>query len=162
MIAKRMALALAVGVVLWLSALIAARVVGSEKAREFSPDARWVATARTHWSPDPPFESLWLGRFSEQLEKIQVLGEDSQWCSAIVWSEDSRRVAFVINGAEALVVEAGSRDQRQRVQLVPDDSYPTTREVRTLRFSEDGQSLVFRDCLRSGSECRDKQVRIPA
>lgn len=143
-----------------VAVVIVARVRGWEKARVPSPDGRYVAVVKTHWSPDPPAESLWLGGSGERLERLETLGEDQDWCSEIVWAEGSGAVAFVVTGTRALVVEPEARDRRRVIPLVAEDDYPSSREARTVRFSEKGESLVFRDCARGGSDCRDEQVGI--
>ncbi|HUP61536.1 MAG TPA: hypothetical protein VNA69_14075 [Thermoanaerobaculia bacterium] len=68
------------------------------KLEETSPDGRYVAEVRAKkWVLDGPAESLWVGE-RDSIQRVRTLGEDSQWCNRIEWSEDSKSVTFHIEG----------------------------------------------------------------
>lgn len=129
-----------------------------------SPDAAFVAAVRNHPSVDPPNQSVWLQREGLGWVRLARLGEDTHWSNAIVWSEDSTRVAFLVQEASAMVFEAPTARLLSTIQLVAEDGYPTTRSVRELQFSKDGASLDATVCSRNdNSLCeRASMPAVPA
>jgi len=114
-----------------------------------SPDGSRVAFVRNRPSIDPPAQSLWLRAADGTATELLRLGEDSEWCHIIVWSGDGTRVAFLVQDARLLVVDA----QRARIVLEkwlvdPPGGYPPDRIVRDLALSEDGREATFRTCPR--------------
>ena len=119
-----------------------------------SPDGKRIAEVHSHWSIDPPAQSLWL-RLSREGEswKLANLEPDVDWCNEIVWSPDSSRVGFLIRGARLDVYDARKGDRLESITLVEPDGYPGSREARAVRFLEDGSGVRFRECVRGGNRC---------
>lgn len=65
--------------------------------------------------------------------------------------EPDARVVLV-RGVWAAVFDVRTGSE-SRVDLVDADGYPGSREATGLRFSDDGQALLFRVCQRSGGPC---------
>ena len=64
-----------------------------------SPDGRVVAFVKNHPDVDPPNQSLWLQASNRAATELARLAPDADWCNLIVWSADSRRVAFLVSDA---------------------------------------------------------------
>ena len=64
-----------------------------------SPDGRVVAFVKNHPDFDPPNQSLWLQTSNGAATQLTRLAPDADWCNLIVWSADSRRVAFLVSDA---------------------------------------------------------------
>lgn len=114
-----------------------------------------VAEVRSACAIDPPAQSLWLVVPGSVARRIYRLGEDSEWAEQLVWSSDSKRVALLVSGCRAYVFNAPTGTLEATVQLTPIDGAPTSRQVRSLRFSDDGDRLQFRSCRRGAAECGD-------
>lgn len=138
-------------VLVWLTAIRVGR--GQVVLRQSSPSGEYVAEVRSRPALDPPAQGLWLGARASAPKKVYTLGEDSEWADQIVWSADSAQVAFLVSGARAIVVDANSGRLVATVQLVPADGQPTSRQVRWLRFADDGRHLAFRACARRSTAC---------
>lgn len=114
-----------------------------------SPDGQYAAFVRNHPSPDPPDQSLWLGRAGGSPTRLVRLSPDAQWSDEIVWSEDSRRVAFVINDAVVQVYEA--EDGRRVFSGFvgrPSGDYPPRYILEQVKLSRDGRAISFIECER--------------
>jgi hypothetical protein len=113
-----------------------------------SPDGTRTASVRNHWSVDPPRQTLWLDE-----TRIATLGEDMDWCRTVVWSADGSTVAYLVQDAELIVVDADSGRRTSAQWLVEQDGYPTTREVRNLTI--DGTRARYRSCVRRSRNCSE-------
>lgn len=118
-----------------------------------SPDGQLMAEVRSHWTIDPPLQSLWLRHDGAAAERLAELAADSEWCDQVIWTQDTARVAFLINGVRLDVYDVEGMDLVRRVPLVAVDGYPGSKEVRALRFAPDGRAVQFRECRRSRPEC---------
>ena len=112
-----------------------------------SPDGRVVAFVRNHPDVDPPHQSLWLQPSNGAATELTRLAPDADWCNLIVWSADSRRVAFLVSDAILYVYDGQSHaklfsgfvGRRSRDQ-------PPRYTLRNLALSSDGTSVTFREC----------------
>ena len=137
-------------------------------ARVVSPNGEMTAFVGNHLAVDPPAQSLRLATDGRELE-LERLGEDADWCNDIVWDASSRFVVFLVQDARAVVFTAGGRRVFDE-WLVERDGYPTSHEIRRLRFDDRAESLVFVECVRPtrNDSARDRscsperRVRIPA
>jgi hypothetical protein len=111
-----------------------------------SRDGRRTASVRNHWSIDPPRQTLWLDD-----TRVATLGEDMDWCRTVVWSEDGSTVAYLVQDAKLIVVDAASGSPTSSRWLVEQDGYPSTHEVRNLTI--DGASARYRSCVRGRQDC---------
>jgi hypothetical protein len=112
-----------------------------------SPDGRVVAFVRNHPSVDPPDQSLWLQSSKGRATELARLAPDAEWCNLIVWSADSRRVAFLVSDA-ILYVYDGQSQGKVFSGFVGRCSWaqPPRYALRDLTLSSDGASVTFREC----------------
>jgi hypothetical protein len=115
-----------------------------------SPDGRIVAFVRNHPNPDPPDQSLWLQASTGPAIELARLASDADWCNLIVWSSDSRRVAFLISDAIVQVYD-GRSHAKVFSGFVGRRSWDTPPRyiLRDLALSPDGTSVTFRECERT-------------
>ncbi len=123
-----------------------------------SPDGEFRAVVRNHPSIDPPRQSLWLESRDRALSRVRRLSEDQDWCDLAVWSPDSRRVVFLVQGIQAVVVDARSRRELLVTDLAPRRGYPPDKTVRDLGFAPAGDALSFRVCRRSSDDCGEPSL----
>jgi hypothetical protein len=102
---------------------------------------------------DGPCQSLWV-RENSKSRRLEVLGQDSEQCDQIVWTEDSGRVAFLINGYQLRVFDAHTGRNLGAMSLIEPDGTPTSRIARGVTFSSNGASITFDDCPRDHSGCK--------
>jgi hypothetical protein len=93
------------------------------RLKAMSPNGDLIAEVRSHWTLDPPAQSLWITK-GGKAERLARLGEDSEWCNEIVWSPDSSKVAFVISGKRLDVYDPQSLSLIRRAPLMEADDYP--------------------------------------
>jgi len=140
----------------WLVSAFAAAALACEAAqlgwppvpvRVPSPDGRLVAFVRNHRSVDPPNQSLWLQASNGAATELTRLAPDADWCNLIVWSADSRRVAFLISDAVIHVYD-GQSHAKVFSGFVGRRSWdqPPRYTLRDLALSPDGASVTFREC----------------
>ena len=142
-------LALAV-VVVWTSACSAEQLgFPRTPVSASSPDGRHLAFVRNHPNPDPPSQTIWLGHHGERSRQIQELGPDSDWCNRIVWSDDSSTVAYLVQDARLITVDAATDRIVSEIWLAPNDSYPPQRMVVDLSLNATGSEARFRTCRRN-------------
>jgi hypothetical protein len=112
-----------------------------------SPDGRVVAFVKNHPDFDPPNQSLWLQTSSGATTELTRLAPDADWCNLIVWSSDSRRVAFLVSDAIVYVYDGQSQAQ-VFAGFVGRRSWdqPPRFTVRDLAVSDDGTRVTFREC----------------
>jgi hypothetical protein len=115
-----------------------------------SPDGRFVAFVRNHPNLDPPDQSLWLQASNGAATELRRLAPDADWCNRIVWSSDSRRVAFLVSDA---IVHAYDGQSHAQVfsGFVGRRSWDTPPRyvLQDLALSPDGSSVTFRECERT-------------
>jgi len=115
-----------------------------------SPDGRFVAFVRNHPDFDPPNQSLWLQASNRPATELTRLAPDAEWCNLIVWSADSKRVAFLVS--DAIVYAYDGRSQAKVLSgFVGRRSWdqPPRYTLRDLALSSDGASVTFRECERT-------------
>ena len=112
-----------------------------------SPDGRVVAFVRNHPDVDPPNQSLWLQSSNGAATELSRLAPDADWCNLIVWSADSRRVAFLVSDA-ILHAYDGQSHAKVFSGFVGRRSWdqPPRYTLRDLALSADGTSVTFREC----------------
>ena len=115
-----------------------------------SPDGRSVAFVRNHPNVDPPNQSLWLQPAGGTPAKLAQLAPDADWCNYVVWSADSRRVAFLISDAIVSVYD-GHSQEKVFSGFVGRRSWdvPPRYVLRDLSLSADGTRVTFRECDRT-------------
>ena len=118
-----------------------------------SPDGAFRAVVRNHPSLDPPRQSLWLYDRQGSPRLVRTLAEDQDWCRTVAWAGDSRRVAFLVQDIQAIVVDATTGEVLVAADLAPRRDYPPDRMATDVRLSRDGKILSFRVCTRDGSDC---------
>jgi hypothetical protein len=124
-----------------------------------SPDGNTVAYVMDVPCFDGPCQSLWI-RAGGSSTRLQKLGEDSESCDQIVWTPDSSRVAFIVNGYQMRVFDAKTGSNIGAVSLIEPDGYPTSRVVRGVTFSSNGAAVTFDDCPRNHSGCKPGMLAI--
>jgi hypothetical protein len=129
-------------------------------ASRTAPDAHHVGVVRLERCGNAWCESLWVGSTPDSLRRIVTLAQNSERCTEISWTRDGKRVAFLINGSQLRLYNADSEAPAGLVDLVPNDSQPTTRIARGVTFSENGAAVTFDDCPRERSGCRPGIVAI--
>jgi Tol biopolymer transport system component len=112
-----------------------------------SPDGRRVAFVRNHADIDPPNQSIWVSELGSGARRIAQLGPDSDWCNTIVWSPDSTTVAFLIQDARLITVDAASRQMVSDKWLTPwEGEYPPYQMAVDLTLDARGTEARFRVC----------------
>ena len=72
-----------------------------------SEDGRWRATVRSRVTLNPPRQDLLLTDLRDGAEtRLAELSGEEERCVAVVWSVDSRRLAFLLDGTRLLVFDA--------------------------------------------------------
>ena len=128
-----------------------------------SPDGSWVARVRAHPALDPPAQSLWLGPRGGSLSRLARLAEDQEWCDEVVWSDDGRRVGFLVSGARLDVYAVPGGRFLGSTTLLPATADPGLREARRVAFSPDGHSVRFTNCVRGRANCLgENELRLEA
>jgi hypothetical protein len=125
-----------------------------------SPDARYRAFVRNHASIDPPSQSLWITGERGEPNPVMRLAEDRDWCDSVVWSDDSRAVAFLVQGARLILVDAASRQVRVDRWLVDRRGYPPSHVVTGLSLGQHGSEARFTDCVRGTAVCVSRTERL--
>jgi hypothetical protein len=115
-----------------------------------SPDGRVSAFVRNHPNVDQPDQSLWLQASNGAAAEVTKLAPDEEWCSRIVWSSDSRRVAFLVSDAVVQVFD-GQSHALVFSGFVGRRSWDTPPRyiLQDLVLSADGASVTFRECERT-------------
>ena len=112
-----------------------------------SPDDNHVALIRNHADIDPPSQSIWVGRRAGTTRLIKRLGPDSDWCNTIVWSPDSSTVAFLIQDAHLVTVDAATQNVISDKWLTPwRGEYPPDQVAVDLTLDARGTEARFRVC----------------
>ena len=112
-----------------------------------SPDDNHLAFVRNHPDIDPPSQSIWVGRQGAQPRLIRQLGPDSDWCNTIVWAPDSSTVAFLIQDARLITVDASSQTVISDKWLTAwRGEYPPYQMAVDLTLGARGTEARFRVC----------------
>lgn len=114
-----------------------------------SPDRRYAAFVRNHPNPDPWDQSLWIQPKGGRATRVMRVPPDAFWCDTILWSADSRRVAFIVANAIVHVFDPASR-QSVFSGFVGRRSWDTPPRyvLSAAALTADGGGMVFRECER--------------
>ena len=123
-------------------------------AMEWSPDRSRVAFARDRLCPKAPCETLFVGTAVDSAAALEALAEGTEATHEIAWSQDGRRVAFLVNGRQLRIYDAESRKPAGKVNLFADDPATADRIARGITFSDNGAAITFDDCPRDRAGCR--------
>lgn len=127
----------------WLLSVVVVLSSGCRLARDIlprthttavAPDGQTRAFVRQHLNSDPPDDHLYIARPGERAREVMALAPDQDSCRAIVWSPDSRKVGFLINGRQLALYDARSFDLEAMLILNIED----TQEVRAVSISPAG------------------------
>lgn len=89
------------------------------ECRYESHDGRWLALVRSHFTLTPPEQSLWIRDLRTAAEtRFADLDREDGACSGIVWSADSDRVGFLVEGAELMLYDPGDPASLERLALL--------------------------------------------
>jgi hypothetical protein len=114
-----------------------------------SPDGRYAAFVRNHPNLDPTDQSLWIQATGGTAERVMQVPPDAFWCDTILWSADSRRVAFIVANAIVHVFDPASR-RLVFSGFVGRRSWDTPPRyiLSGAALMGDGSGMVFRECER--------------
>lgn len=129
-------------------------------ALEWSADRAGVAFARDRLCETAPCESLFVGPAIDSASELEVLADGQEQCDEIAWTKDGRRVAFLINGRQLRIYDAGTRQPAGKVNLFVDEPATANRIARGITFSDNGAAVTFDDCPRDHAGCRAGMVGI--
>lgn len=129
-------------------------------AMEWSPDRSRVAFARDRLCPKGPCETLYVGSAVDSAAALEGLAEGSESTDEIAWSQDGRRVAFLVNGRQLRIFDAESAKPAGKVNLFADGAATADRIARGITFSDNGAAITFDDCPRDRSGCRAGMVGV--
>lgn len=127
-------------------------------AFEWSGDKSHVAFARDRLCDRGPCETLYVGPNVEAAAALEGLADGQESCDEIAWTKDGRRVAFLINGRQLRIYEAGTRKPAGKVNLYGEGG--EDRIARGITFSDNGAAVTFDDCPREHAGCRAGMVGI--
>ncbi len=127
-------------------------------ARATSPSKALVALVTEQPCGQGFCQSLALGSSAATATALESLRGES--ADEVIWTPDSTRVGFVVNGRELWVYDAQGRKLAGRVGLITQDA-AITRRARGVTFSENGRAVTFDDCPRAHSGCRAGVVGVP-
>ena len=126
--------------------------------RAQSPDKSLVAFVRERACAEGLCRSLHLGPSEQSAKELGPIATAT--ADEIVWTPDSSRVGFVLNGAGLVIYDAQKQERVGTVRLMSDEA-SQSRFARGVTFSENGRAATFDDCPRAHSGCRAGVVGIP-
>ena len=127
-----------------------------------SPDGKYTAYVRQHFNNDPPDDHLYLRSAGGHSRRLMDLAPDSDWCTTIIWTRDSRRVGFLIRDQRLAIFDAASGTLAGTAVLVVPDGYPGSQEARAVAFSDDGTRITFERFDRASTILRRRTDNIEA
>jgi hypothetical protein len=128
--------------------VVVASAAGCRMSRDFlprthtqatSPDGRYVAFVRQGFSIDPPDDHLYLAAAGAAPRRLMSLAPDADWCQTIIWTSDSRHVAFLVRDQQLAVFDAATAEHIAMVVLVHADGYPGSQGARDVTLGTDGR-----------------------
>jgi hypothetical protein len=105
-------------------------------------------------------QSLWIGKDMKHGKMAEMLAGPSEQAGEIAWTPDASRVAFIINGYQLRLFDAGTGANLGALSLIEPDGAPPSRVARGVTFSANGAAVTFDDCPRSHSGCKPGMVAV--
>jgi hypothetical protein len=127
-------------------------------ARATSPSKALVALVTEQPCANGFCQSLTLGSSATTATTLESLSGES--ADEVVWTPDSTRVGFLVDGRELWLYDTQGRKLAGRVGLLTQEVAQTHR-ARGVTFSENGRAVTFDDCPRAHSGCRAGVVGVP-
>jgi len=90
----------------------------------------------------------------------EMLAGPSEQAGEIAWTPDASRVAFIINGYQLRLFDAGTGANLGALSLIEPDGAPPSRVARGVTFSANGAAVTFDDCPRGHSGCKPAMVAV--
>jgi len=90
------------------------------------------------------------------------LAPDSDWCRTIVWTNDNRKVGFLIRDQRLAVFDSATGEHVAFVQLVLANGYPGSQGARKVVMESAGRVSFERYRRRDGSPLGTETVAIPS
>lgn len=114
----------------------------------YSPDGLFLAYFIDKPCFDGPCHILYIqNKKKEKTIKLLDIGDDTNWCSEISWSPDSKEVAFLIQRKYLYIFNINDFKHHRIIDLIPDSKnagYPPNPAVYKFHFSSDGKSICFK------------------
>ena len=82
-------------------------------------------------SIDPPDDHLYLGPSGGTARRLMDLAPDSDWCRTIVWTNDSRKVGFLIRDQRLAIFDTATGEQLAICNSCSRTVIPAARERET-------------------------------
>jgi hypothetical protein len=127
-------------------------------ARATSPSKALVALVTEQPCVRRFCQSLALGSSAATATALESLNGET--ADEVIWTSDSTRVGFVVDGYELWIYDAKGRKLAGRVGLLTQEA-AQSRRARGVTFSENGRAVTFDDCPRAHSGCRAGVVGVP-
>jgi hypothetical protein len=105
-------------------------------------------------------QTLWVGPDTKRAKLVQALSSPAEEAGEIAWTPDGARVGFLINGYQLRVFDARSGAALGAVAVLDPDGFPSSRIVRGVTFSGNGNAITYDDCPRSHSGCKPGMLAI--
>jgi len=114
------------------------------ECRYESHDGRWLALVRSHFTLTPPRQSFWIRdlRTAEEA-RFADLGREDGACNGIVWSPESDRVGFLVDGAALMICDPADPASLRRLELLDADERGEGLVARGLVFLPARRSVRF-------------------
>jgi hypothetical protein len=125
-----------------------------------APGNTRVAFARARKCDAGICQTLWIGSNRETATLVSTL-PGTERVDEIVWTNDGRRVGFLVNGYQLRLYDGGTLSPAGQFSLLTPDGLPSSRIARGVTFSENGRAVTFDDCPRARSGCRSGLVAVP-
>jgi hypothetical protein len=106
-------------------------------------------------------QTIWIGPKRETATLVSTLAPGTERVDEITWTNDGKRVAFLVNGYQLRLYDGESLAPAGQFSLITPDGVPSSRIARGVTFSENGRAVTFDDCPRYRSGCRSGLVAVP-
>ena len=157
----------------WFAAVVLASLIGAgcQAKRDWlprthtvsvSPDGRHAAFVRQGLNIDPPDDYLFLGEGRGRARCLMHLAPDSDWCRTIVWTQDSRLVAYLVRDQQLAIFDTATFEHVAMLPLVRADGYPGSEGARHVVLDDGGRAVSFERFERaSGRALASERVGVP-
>ena len=125
-----------------------------------APGNTRIALARGRTCDTGICQTLWIGANRDSATLVSTLGATDR-VDEIVWTNDGRRVAFLVNGHQLRLYDGETLSPAGQFSLITPEGNPSSRIARGVTFSENGRAVTFDDCPRARSGCRSGLVAVP-